>query len=561
MTMKYELKKCFVFAVLVLLGGRALAQHNLDSIYRCLDEEIVRFPQYVEAREQEADNLREQWQTATTDSARYRLAYRLYEQYHAFVNDSAIHYLTECITLAERLNRPSDAGRCRALLARSCSNTGMYDESLAILSQVNPTLLDPEALGKYYEANCHVYNELAYYTRVEDMRQHYQEKAQHYEQLMLATLPANSDDALLRREMVARNEGNLQESMAINDQWLKQVKRGSHRYALVALYRYLEYMSQKDTTEMMYWLSESALADVRNATMDQGSLWEMANQLMLQGDIDRSYRYISFTSDCTNRYGSRQRNSQIAPLLSTIANDYKKRSERNRNRLTHTIAGISILALLLMATLFYVNRQRKRLAAAQHNLRKSNDLLASANTQLSEKNQALEDVNIQLHALNAQLAESNKVKEEYVGRFMRLCSLYIDKMDQFRKRVNKMIKNHEYEALYDTTRGQDSKTQQLEQLYESFDAAFLHLFPDFVTEVNKLLKPEEQMELEKNKRMNTGLRILALIRLGIDDSSKIAEFLNYSVNTIYNYRARLKSSAATDRDTFEARVRQIGLPS
>jgi hypothetical protein len=559
--MKYELKNCFVFAVLVLLGGRALAQHNLDSIYRCLDEEIVRFPQYVEAREQEADNLREQWQTATTDSARYRLAYRLYEQYHAFVNDSAIHYLTECITLAERLNRPSDAGRCRALLARSCSNTGMYDESLAILSQVNPTLLDPEALGKYYEANCHVYNELAYYTRVEDMRQHYQEKAQHYEQLMLATLPANSDDALLRREMVARNEGNLQESMAINDQWLKQVKRGSHRYALVALYRYLEYMSQKDTTEMMYWLSESALADVRNATMDQGSLWEMANQLMLQGDIDRSYRYISFTSDCTNRYGSRQRNSQIAPLLSTIANDYKKRSERNRNRLTHTIAGISILALLLMATLLYVNRQRKRLAAAQHNLRKSNDLLASANTQLSEKNQALEDVNVQLHALNAQLAESNKVKEEYVGRFMRLCSLYIDKMDQFRKRVNKMIKNHEYEALYDTTRGQDSKTQQLEQLYESFDAAFLHLFPDFVTEVNKLLKPEEQMELEKNKRMNTGLRILALIRLGIDDSSKIAEFLNYSVNTIYNYRARLKSSAATDRDTFEARVRQIGLPS
>ncbi len=558
--MKHQLKKCFLLALLVLLGGRALAQHNLDSIYRCLDEEIKLFPQYVMAREQEADHLRTQWQAAATDSARYRLAYRLYEQYHAFVNDSAIHYLTECIHLAEKLKQPSEAGRCRALLARSCSNTGMYDESLAILSQVDPSQLSPEALGKYYEASNHVYNELAYYTRVDAMRQQYLEKARHYEQLMLNTLPPSSDDALLRREMVALNEGKLQQSMAINDQWLKQVKRGSHRYALVALYRYLEYKAQNDTTEMMYWLLESALADVRNATMDQGSLWEMANQLMLKGDIDRSYRYISFTSDCTNRFGSRQRNSQIAPLLSTIANDYKKQSERNRNRLTHTIAGISILALLLMATLLYVNRQRKRLAAAQHSLRKSNDLLASANTQLSEKNQALEDVNGQLHALNAQLAESNRVKEEYVGRFMRLCSLYIDKMDQFRKRVNKMIKNHEYEALYDTTRGQDSKTQQLEQLYESFDAAFLHLFPDFVVEVNKLLKPEEQMELEKNNRMNTGLRILALIRLGIDDSSKIAEFLNYSVNTIYNYRARLKSSAATDRDTFEARVRQIGLP-
>ncbi len=559
--MNDELKKYCLLVVLVLLGGRALAQHNLDSIYRCLDDEIARFPQYVEAREQEASNLREQWRKATTDSARYRLAYRLYEQYHAFVNDSVIHYLTECIALAEKLNRPSEAGRCRALLARNCSNTGMYDEALSILSQVNPAQLDPEALGKYYEANNHVYNELAYYTRVEAMRQQYYEKARQYEQLMLDILPANSDDALLRREMVALNEGNLQQSMAINDQWLKLVKRGSHRYALVALYRYLEYKAQNNTPEMMYWLSESALADVRNATMDQGSLWEMANQLMLQGDINRSYRYISFTSDCTNRYGSRQRNSQIAPLLSSIANDYKKRSELNRNRLTHTIAGISILALLLMASLLYVNRQRKRLAAAQRKLRQTNDMLATANTQLSEKNEALEDVNGQLHALNVQLAESNRVKEEYVGRFMRLCSLYIDKMDQFRKRVNKMIKNHEYEALYDTTRGQDSKTQQLEQLYESFDAAFLHLFPDFVTEVNKLLKPEEQMELEKNKRMNTSLRILALIRLGIDDSSKIAEFLNYSVNTIYNYRARLKSSAATDRDTFEARVKQIGLPT
>ena len=93
--MNDELKKYCLLVVLVLLGGRALAQHNLDSIYRCLDDEIARFPQYVEVREQEASNLREQWRKATTDSARYRLAYRLYEQYHAFVNDSAIHFYPE----------------------------------------------------------------------------------------------------------------------------------------------------------------------------------------------------------------------------------------------------------------------------------------------------------------------------------------------------------------------------------------------------------------------------------------------------------------------------------
>ena len=553
------MRKILLF-LFVLSGLGATAQPDLDSLYHCLDEEILRFPQYVAQRERSIDSLRQVLQQATDDQQRYQLAYQLYERNIAFVNDSAIHYLRQCITLAEQMGQPVQANECRSQLAVRCSNTGMYDEALEILRHVNPSVLSGESLGKYYEAYNHVYNELAYYTHLADMKEEYLREAGRYEQLMLSILPATSDAVFLRREMIAQTSGHLKESMAINDEWLKTVERGSHRYALVALYRYLEYKAQNDTTMMMYWVAESALADVRNATLDQGSLWELANQLMLQGDIDRSYRYISFTSECTNRFGSRQRNWQIAPLLSEIANNYKVSSERNRHRLQHTIMGISILALLLLATLFYVNRQRKRLSLAQAKQKKTNAMLATANAQLSEKNEALSDVNGQLQALNAQLAESNRVKEEYVGRFMRLCSIYIDKMDVFRKRVNKMIKNREYEELYNTTRGQESKTQQLEELFESFDAAFLHLFPNFVNEVNALLKPEEQMQLEKGQRMNTSLRILALIRLGIDDSSKIAEFLNYSVNTIYNYRARLKSIAIIEREEFEHQVKLIGMP-
>ena len=549
--------------VLILLTIACLSAHaqpDLDSLYSCLDEEIKHFPEYVAARQHSIDSLRQVFNQTTDESRRYDMAFRLYESNYAFINDSAIHYLRQCINIAEKLGQQSQAGLCRSLLAMRCSNTGMYDEALEILSQVTPAELTHEALGKYYEAYNHVYNELAYYTHLDDMKERYLNEAGKYEELMLSILPPNSDAVFLRREMKYLNSGQLKQSKAINDEWLSNVERGSHRYALVALYRYLEYKAQNDTTMMMYWVAESALADVRNATMDQGSLWELANQLMLQGDIDRSYRYISFTSECTNRYGSRQRNWQIAPLLSEIANNYKVSSERNSQRLRHTIIGISILALLLLASLFYVNRQRKRLALAQQKQQKTNEMLAAANTQLSEKNDALSDVNGQLQALNLQLAESNRVKEEYVGRFMRLCSIYIDKMDQFRKRVNKMIKNHEYEELYNATRSQESKAQQLEELYESFDAAFLHLFPNFVSEVNNLLKPEEQMKLVKGQRMNTSLRILALIRLGIDDSSKIAEFLNYSVNTIYNYRARLKSIALADREDFEHQVKLIGTP-
>ncbi|MBR5035945.1 MAG: transcriptional regulator, partial [Prevotella sp.] len=125
----------------------------------------------------------------------------------------------------------------------------------------------------------------------------------------------------------------------------------------------------------------------------------------------------------------------------------------------------------------------------------------------------------------------------------------------------KMVKNHEYEDLYQLTRSQEFRDKELEDLYVSFDSAFLNLFPNFVSDFNALLQPEERITLEEKDRLNTSLRIFALIRLGIDDSSKIADFLNYSVNTIYNYRARIKNGALGDREKFEQQVREIGMPT
>ena len=94
-----------------------------------------------------------------------------------------------------------------------------------------------------------------------------------------------------------------------------------------------------------------------------------------------------------------------------------------------------------------------------------------------------------------------------------------------------------------------------------FDNSFLNLFPNFIDDFNALLKPEAQIEPIDRNKMNTTIRIFALIRLGIDDSSKIAEFLHYSVNTIYNYRAQTKNGALGDRDLFEKSVKEIGMSS
>ena len=530
-----------------------------DDIYWKIDEAIARSSEYVARHEIKIGEARRALAGETTPEGKFQRSFRLYELYKPFVSDSAMYFLRQCIQLADSRGDRSSSVRCRSLLAIRCSNIGMYDEALNILDSIRADGVDTLSLGTYYEAYNNVYSELHYYTRLPEMQQTYLDKARYYEELMYRYLPPTYETCFLRREQRAQGEGKLDESMRINDEWLNSVEEGSHPYALVALYRYIEYKMQRDTVQMMHWLTESVLADIRNAAMDQGSMWELANELMLRGDIDRASHYISFTSDCANRYGSRQRNWQISPLLSHIAKEYKSQSERTTHQLWLAVALVSVLALLLLGVLFFLHRRNRQLDTARRALKTSNDELATANSQLADQTQELSTLNSQLSTLNSQLSESNRVKEEYIGRFMSLCSQYIDKLDNYRKMVNKKMKNKELEDLFRLSKSTELKEKELDELYENFDSVFLHLFPNFIDDFNALLTPEAQVHPKEENRLTTEIRIFALIRLGIEDSSKIAEFLHYSVNTIYNYRARIKNGALGNREHFERTVKELGL--
>ena len=544
-------------ALIVLVATQGV--HAADA-YQKIDEAIARSPEYVARHELKIGEVRRALGAETTPSGRFQQNFRLYELYKPFVSDSAMYFLRQCIQLADGMGDHSSSVRCRSLLAIRCSNIGMYDEALSILDSIRTSGIDTLALGTYYEAYNNVYSELSYYTRLDEMRRMYDERSRHYEQLMFQYLPPTSEACFLRRELRAQADGDLKASMRVNDEWLNSVEEGSHPYAMVALYRYIEYKMQRDTVQMMHWLTESVLADIRNAAMDQGSMWELANELMLRGDIDRASHYISFTSDCANRYGSRQRNWQIAPLLSQIAKEYKSQSERTTRQLWLAVALVSILALLLLGVLFFLHRRNKQLATARNALHQTNSQLAALNEELKTANEKLSEKNAQFSVLNSQLSESNRVKEEYIGRFMSLCSQYINKLDDYRKMVNKKMKNKELEDLFRLSKSTELKEKELDELYENFDTVFLHLFPNFIDDFNALLSPEAQVRPKEENRLTTEIRIFALIRLGIEDSSKIAEFLHYSVNTIYNYRARIKNGALGNREHFERTVKELGLP-
>ncbi len=548
----------YVLWMVSLTVANAQTQHSVDSLLHCIDNAVDNSSQYVYHKEQRISSLRYRLKKASGISEQYQISFKLYEEYTPFINDSAIYFLNHCADLAIKLQQPTWASKCKALIALRCSNTGMFIEALSILEDIDTTTIDKQTWGTYYQAYAHACGEVAYYSNIYATRQRYEQEAAKYRQLMYRNLPKFDNNTFQYRQLEVLNAHKGKEALRINDEWINHVEKDSHPYALVTLYRYLAYKLENDTTKMMYWLGESVLSDIKNGVMDQGSMWEMANQLMSQGDVDRAYKYINYNSYCAGRFGSRQRLAQIAPLLADIAKMYKDENDQYNRRQTITLTIISILAVLLLLTVFYVSRQRHKLAITKDDLAVSNSKLSHLNTQLKSLNEQLSKSNLQLSAANAQLSEANRVKEEYVGRFMRLCSLYINKLETLRKKVNKKVKTRQYAELYEMTRPQDFKEEELEEFYTNFDSAFLHLFPHFVESFNALLRPEERIELNSKESLNTPIRIFALIRLGINDSSKIAEFLHYSVNTIYNYRAQIKKGALDSRDSFEENVKKIG---
>lgn len=341
----------------------------------------------------------------------------------------------------------------------------------------------------------------------------------------------------------------------------------NHKLAIIAFYRYLDFKMLGNEDEWTYWLATSALTDVRNAVMDQAALWEVANYLYAIGDIERSYHYINFASACASKFSTRLRNQQITPVMQVIDNIYQMQNRRE-NRYLKLAISVSVVSLLVvLAFLFYLARQRRRLTQAKAELSQKNSQLTVLNNEMKQTLDSLDNSNRRLTAtgnhLNeavASLDESNRVKEKYIGLFLRQCSSYIDRMDSMRREVLSMLRGKRYAELHELVKNHDFRDREKEELFEIFDSTFIRLFPTFVDEFNMLLKPENRIALSDQSKLTTGIRIFALIRLGIDDSSKIAEFLHYSVNTIYNYRAKIKNGAAVDRDEFEDLVKAIGLP-
>jgi hypothetical protein len=533
-----------IIATLLALNTQA-TNIDLNKEYARLDEAIAQSSRYIAQRQKKIRALERQLGAAEDTRQQYQLCYQLYLLYRPYIHSQACVYLNRCITIAQKEGKHQQANHCRAILAKYFVSSGFYDEARICLQDIDTTMLDRQGQTLYDMARYALYGELAYYTTLPEMKRHYETLRNDYEKAMMPLLSKDNDVYCETRQNQLTTQGKAREALHFNDQWLKRTPSGSHDYALVTLYRYLAYKALGDTTRMLYWVTQSVINDIRLGVTDQGSIWELANQLMLSGDLQRAYRYISYASQCANTFGARQRKWQVAPLMASLAGQYKSASESSHQRLTVSLCALSVLFVIALVLLLLTIKQR-------NHIRRTRNLLYQSNANLQESNTRLADSNIRL-------ADSNRVKEEYIGQFLELCSLYVNRIDKIKKRTARYLKNKQYVELERILHSKESNDEDASELYKSFDSAFIHLFPHFVEDINALLRPEAQLSVEKDGQLSTSIRIFALIRLGINDSSKIAEFLHYSVNTIYNYRARVKKGAIGDKEDFEEKVKMIGI--
>lgn len=526
---------------------------NIKDLYEQLDQAIEQSQYYINQKESRITKIKKQSRQGHTPQQLLTAYYKLYEEYKAYQSDSSIYYIHQAIDLAKRNNMKSDITKLRSLLALQYSTSGAFTEALHVLQSIDKKTLNNSNKKDYYMAFYHVYGELGF-TNINidtDLSQEFYSKQDYYRDTLFSILSPNSEDYLMRKEVLLTSQNKLKEALKINDIRLSKCKKGSHEYGIVAYYRYLIYRSLKDEDMVKYWLLQSAICDVKCAINDQASLWILAEILSKEKDVERSYKYINFSWNANKRFCTRIRSWQISSVLGTIDHNYLAELKKANHRLIFAIICVSLLVSALALLTFYVNKQKSYLSNARNELKKTN-------TQLEELNNKLSSTNGMLKASNDKLNESNGVKEEYIGQFLGACSHYIDKLDKMRLNVNKMVKNKQYNELYSMTKSSEVKEQELEELYANFDKVFLNLFPNFVEDLNGLLKEECQIHLSSPNKLSAIVRVFALIRLGIDDSTKIAEFLHYAVNTIYNYRAKLRNGALNDRNEFEKKVRELG---
>jgi len=541
-----------IVALIFLCSVLALpAQNTTDSLLKVLDLSVENFQIYSTQKENKQNKLKDMLNYSSSDSLKYDICGKLYDEYKAYKSDSALTYARRKLQIAEKLNNNRNIIDSRLNLASIMGVTGMYKEALDILGSVD--INKATDLKAYY---FHIYRTL--YGFMSDYAVSFQEKKRYdnltsaYRDSLLATNEPRSSPHIMVKsdQLIVRKQ--YDEALTLLLSYFPTIKENIHTKAIIAYSIAQAYEGMNERALQKKWLIISAINDLQSATKEYISLRTLAFLLYEDGDVSRAYNYMKRSLDDALFCNARLRTYEISKMMPIIDKAYQVQTESRQRLMLITLISISSLSILLIVAVFFVYRQMKKLSVARKNL-------SVANEQLNQLNLVLSRINIELKEANRTLTESNLIKEEYIGRYMDQCSEYIDKLDNYRRTLNKTAISGKMDDLLQAIKSKQFIEDELKDFYNNFDITFLQLFPEFVQDFKKLLIDDEYLQLKQGQLLNTELRIYALIRLGISDSVKISHFLRCSLSTIYNYRTKIRNKAIGSRDEFELKVMLIGL--
>lgn len=522
-------------AVSAWFAVQAVGQ-DTASLLDTLDITLREGHKYIDARRAKIAGLKAELARAATDAERYRLTGRLREEYRSFDIDSALYFANEKMAAARRIGNASYISDARMNLAEMSGVYGMYKEALDYIDSVDKGVLDVYQMEYYYHVYRNIYGLMADNCSNAVIKKRYLALTDSYrDSILLVNSPGSFNYVIVKADK-DNVHGRYDEAIKILKGAYSKFDN-IHGKALLDYSLAMAYAGKGDTANEKRHLILSAINDIRSGIREYTSLRLLAVMLYKEGDVDRAYAYMTRCMDDAAACNSLWRIYEVQKVFPIINKVYHHKLDRQRMVIFCSLVFIILLTLFLAVAILVIKKQMRKVSAARRQA---------------------QEANVRLKELNRELSESSHIKEEYIAHYIDQCSLYIDKMDKYRKHLQKVAQKGGAKELFEEIRSKSFIDNELKDFYAQFDDSFLNLFPNFVDDFNNLLVPEQRIRLKPGEKLNTELRIFALIRLGISSSTKIANFLRYSVTTIYNYRVRLRNAAAGDREKFDDAVMMIG---
>lgn len=539
-------KSLFLFLIMTVCWPIAAGTNNesLESVLRELDRTVISKREYELEKQLHIAEINSAAPVPLNNSRRYDLYQQLYEQYGSYNIDSAMYYALNKARIAEMMGDRNRQTASQMDLAGVYTNAGMYAEAVEILQQFGNEARRQDII--FYYHICHSLSAGMYQnSEGSSLSRFYHTQLDCYRDSLLSVLGKDDISYCFVKSEKLIDHGYYLDAIEILNQWYNDPRTNDRNRAILDYSLAVAALGDGDTEAAKLHYAKSAITDLRTPVKEYKSLQELALLLYREGDVSRAYNYIMCSMEDVLASNTRLRSQAVTPILPIITQAYERVTAEQKRQITGALILVAVLFLFAVVLLVVVARQNRNIRESAAKLRRANDDLKIANAKLTQTTE--------------QLFESNCIKDEYVTRYMELSSEYIDNLEKYRRSLLKVARTKSVGELIGEIEVPLQLDDILREFYTNFDQTFVHICPTFVDEVNSLLREEERLIPKQGRLLNTELRLLALIRLGVTDSVKIAHFLRCSLSTVYNYKTKLRNAAIDSRDDLEAKVATIGL--